>query len=187
MNRLEKIKYIVIHCSAGFSLIPEIESFWYKTLKWKSPGYHIMMYTNGEVWYVTKNKTYSKNIEDFYPEIITNGVLGYNSESLHICYIGGVEKLNNKLVAKDTRTNDQKIKMIESIVTCLKLLKSSKNDLSDVKILGHRDFSPDKNGNGAIESWERIKECPSFDAIKEYAWIVYSNENNKAFDLPKLK
>lgn len=182
---MRNIKYIVIHCSAGFSLIPDIENYWYNTLKWKSPGYHIIIYPNGEVWYVTKNKKYSKNKIDFYPNIITNGVKGYNSESIHICYIGGVEKKGSKWIAKDTRTDIQSSKIVESIALCLEWLKSNGNDLSNIKILGHRDFSPDKNGNGVIESWERIKECPSFDAIKEYGWIVYSNKNNKAFDLPK--
>lgn len=177
MTRAAKIKYIAIHCSAGFSLIPDIENFWYKTLKWNNPGYHIIIYPNGETWYVTKNKKYSKDIEDFYPEIITNGVLGYNSESLHICYIGGVEKVNNKWIAKDTRTDAQGGAIIDNIVICLKWLKSNENDLKKVMILGHRDFSKDTNKNNVIESWERIKECPSFDAIKEYSWIVLSKDN----------
>ena len=62
MTRATKIKYIAIHCSAGFSLIPDIENFWYKTLKWKSPGYHIIIYPNGEPWYVTKTKKENKVI-----------------------------------------------------------------------------------------------------------------------------
>jgi N-acetylmuramoyl-L-alanine amidase len=36
-------------------------------------------------------------------------------------------------------------------------------------ILGHRDTSPDLNGNGIVEPCEWLKECPSFDAAKEYA------------------
>ena len=36
------------------------------------------------------------------------------------------------------------------------------------RIVGHRDFSEDKNGNGTIEPWEWIKACPCFDAKKEY-------------------
>ena len=35
-------------------------------------------------------------------------------------------------------------------------------------IRGHRDFSPDLNGNGTIEPNEWIKDCPSFDAREEY-------------------
>jgi N-acetylmuramoyl-L-alanine amidase len=34
-------------------------------------------------------------------------------------------------------------------------------------ILGHRDFSPDKDGDGIIEFFEWIKYCPGFD-VKEW-------------------
>ena len=49
-------------------------------------------------------------------------------------------------------------------------------------ILGHRDFSNDKDGSGVIESWERIKECPCFDAIPEYQF--YNSNNGKKELLP---
>jgi N-acetylmuramoyl-L-alanine amidase len=51
-----------------------------------------------------------------------------------------------------------------------KLIELSKK-YPDAAILGHRDFSPDKNGNGIIEYFEWIKSCPSFDAadwLKNY-------------------
>ena len=35
-------------------------------------------------------------------------------------------------------------------------------------ILGHRDFSPDRNGNGHVEPFEWLKECPGFDVE---AWL----------------
>lgn len=176
-SRASKIKYIVIHCSAGFGELESIQNHW-KTLGWKSPGYHRLINRDGIVY----------NLASF--DSVTNGVKGYNSNSIHICYIGGVEasgkdsKGNVIYKAKDTRTEAQSIKIIECILEALNWLKANGNNLTEIKILGHRDFSPDINGNGLIESWERIKECPSFDAIKEYGWIVYSNENNKAFDLP---
>ena len=34
--------------------------------------------------------------------------------------------------------------------------------------MGHRDISPDKNGNGKIDTWEYIKACPCFNAMEEY-------------------
>ena len=39
------------------------------------------------------------------------------------------------------------------------------------KIIGHRDTSPDLNGNGIVEPCEFIKACPSFDAKTEYRRI----------------
>jgi N-acetyl-anhydromuramyl-L-alanine amidase AmpD len=38
----------------------------------------------------------------------------------------------------------------------------------NVKIIGHRDLSPDLNGNGVIEPFEFMKACPSFDVA---AWL----------------
>ena len=37
----------------------------------------------------------------------------------------------------------------------------------DATILGHRDLSPDKDGDGVIETSEWVKHCPSFD-VKEW-------------------
>jgi hypothetical protein len=35
-------------------------------------------------------------------------------------------------------------------------------------VCGHRDLSPDLNGNGEIEPEEWIKQCPCFDVAKEF-------------------
>ena len=43
-----------------------------------------------------------------------------------------------------------------------------KHTLNISKVQGHRDYSPDKNGNGIIERFEWIKDCPCFNAIPEY-------------------
>ena len=77
-------------------------------------------------------------------ELISNGVKGYNSEK-------GV----------DNRTDAQRVSL-------RKLLGELRSRYPKAKIQGHRDFSPDTNGNGIVDPWERIKECPCFDAIPEY-------------------
>jgi N-acetylmuramoyl-L-alanine amidase len=39
----------------------------------------------------------------------------------------------------------------------------------DIKeVLGHRDTSPDLDGDGIVEPNEWIKMCPCFDAVEEY-------------------
>ena len=62
------------------------------------------------------------------------------------------------------RTDEQK----KSLVVLLKLLHKR---YPDAVIQGHRDFSPDRNGNGKIEKNEWIKKCPGFDAKTEYKGI----------------
>jgi N-acetylmuramoyl-L-alanine amidase len=101
---------------------------------------------------------------------ITNGVKNFNSKSIHIAYQGGVDRANVSK-AVDTRTEAQKAAILDVIFEVLEELKPLQ-DISGIKIMGHRDISPDKNLNGLVDPWERIKECPSFDAIPEYGWIT---------------
>ena len=42
----------------------------------------------------------------------------------------------------------------------------------DCRVCGHRDLSPDKNGNGEIEPEEWMKACPCFDAEEEFKELV---------------
>ena len=158
MRTTKGIKYIAIHCSAGFGKRDSIEAFW-KTKGWKSPGYHRLIDTDGTI----------HNLLDF--DQNSNGVLGFNSKTINICYIGGIENTGTKKKpiwrAKDTRTEAQKVALETCIKEAQEWLQKNKNT-NKIIIQGHRDFSPDKNKNGIIESWERIKECPSFDAKTEY-------------------
>lgn len=155
---MRKIKYIAVHCTAGFGNLASIMAFWRNVKNWRYPGYHHIIDTDGtdhHIW------PYA---------LISNGVAGYNDETIHLSYIGGVDP-DNYAIAKDTRTVDQKIAIPMVIRKILEEVKKHQ-PIDDIIIQGHRDFSPDQNGNGKIESWERIKECPSFDAKPEYAWII---------------
>lgn len=113
------------------------------------PGYHYVIAPCGTIHQLlTEDK-------------VSNGVKGYNSVSINIAYIGGIKKCGAKLVAVDNRTPEQKESM-------LALLKELRTRYPKAIIQGHRDFSPDLNGNGKIEPFEFIKECPSFNAKDEY-------------------
>lgn len=159
---MRAIDTIYIHCSAGHTDLDAVKRFWHRPKSeggrgWKTGGYH-------------KWVDYDGKITDIYPlSRITNGVHGWNANSVHIAYRGGVEP-EDVTRAKDTRTTDQKAGILTAIYQVLKELKAEQPGVK-VAIKGHRDASPDLNGDGVIDSWERIKECPSFDAIPEYAWI----------------
>ncbi len=159
MSRTGKdIKNIFIHCTAGYSGVEGMKKFW-KSLGWNSPGYHLVVDLNGNVIVVQPFSLFS------------NGVKGFNTNAINISYIGGVEKANvNK--AADTRTEAQKQGLIKAIKLAIEWIESTGGSKKNLSIKGHRDVSPDKNGNGIIESWERIKECPSFDAIPEYKHLL---------------
>lgn len=88
-------------------------------------------------------------------------VTGFNKDSIGICYEGGLDATGK---FADTRTPQQK----ETIISTLRELVIL---YPDSEIVGHRDLSPDLNGDGVITSNEWVKACPCFDAKKEYRMI----------------
>ena len=60
----------------------------------------------------------------------------------------------------DTRTNAQK-RVLYQIIMDLQ------REYNILQVLGHRDTSPDLNGDGVIEPYEYVKACPCFD-VKEF-------------------
>ena len=82
---------------------------------------------------------------------------GHNEGSIGICYEGGLDSRGN---AADTRTAEQK-----HALKCL--IATLKKEFPIKVIAGHRDFSPDLDGDGTIEPEEWIKECPCFDVSSE--------------------
>lgn len=141
---MRQIDYLVIHCTAASAQqkTSDIINYWKTVLGWRNNGYHVLIDADGTVTRLTPD------------DKPANGVKGYNHNSIHISYKGGEN-------GKDTRTILQK----EAI---LKLLKGYKKVYPNAKILGHRDLSPDLNGDGVITSNEFVKLCPCFSAITEY-------------------
>lgn len=154
---MRTIDRIFIHCTAGYGDVAAIRRWW-RSLGWKMDGYHYFIYEDGTV---VKLQPLS---------VVTNGVRNFNGRSVHIAYQGGVDRMNVTRPV-DTRTVEQKAAILTVIREVLEELKATQN-IRPIQILGHRDISPDTNGNGIVDSHERIKECPSFDAIPEYNWIT---------------
>lgn len=84
----------------------------------------------------------------------------HNTGNLGICYVGGLEPGSLKIA--DTRTPAQ----IEAMLALVAKLRAQ---IPGIDFKGHRDWSPDLNGNGKIEPAEWIKGCPSFDVA---AWLA---------------
>lgn len=78
------------------------------------------------------------------------GVKGYNSVSYHISLEGGLKEF------------DATPEMMQALLTRVRAVCSL---YPNAKICGHRDLSPDADGDGVIEPAEHIKLCPQFDAI----------------------
>ena len=141
------IKYIAVHCTASPQHwgVAELNRV-FKQRGFKRPGYHYVITKDGVVHPMESEERYS------------NGVKGFNMVTINVAYVGGIDSTGKGV---DNRTPEQKEALRE-------LLKKLKAKYPKAKIQGHRDFSEDKNGYGIIDPWERIKECPCFDAIPEY-------------------
>lgn len=153
---MRKIKFIVIHCTAGSinQLTSHIQAGW-RSRGWNTDGYHRLIGAN--------------QVEQLVPfEKPSNGVKGFNSGLINICYKGGDSK------GTDTRTDYQKEQILDSIRLALEWAAETHDpiELSQIRIVGHRDFSRDLNLDGKITPNEWEKTCPCFDAEKEYYWIT---------------
>lgn len=133
---MRDIKYIVVHCTATpqTTSIDSIKRYWREVMKWRDVGYHFIYQADG------------KEVQLLSIAHPSNGVKGHNHYSIHLSYIGGVDKFGK---AVDNRTEAQKKKMLERIIALKKMFPKA-------MIQGHRDF------DGVS------KACPSFNAMEEY-------------------
>ena len=153
----ENIDAIVIHCSAtreGQDVRASDIDKMHKERGFCMLGYNYVIDLDGRIEAgrpLTMNGAHCN----------TKGLSGksYNLHSIGICYVGGLDRNGNP---KDTRTREQKIALHNLVY----LLMDEYPNIKEV--IGHRDASPDKNGDGKITQNEWIKQCPCFDAKAEF-------------------
>ena len=130
-----KISMIIVHCSAtpeGKDVSVESIRSFHKAQGWSDIGYHYVITLSGDV-------KQGRNVD-----LIGAHCQGKNTNSIGVCYVGGVDKDGKP---KDTRTERQRIQLKQLLIQLLILYPGA-------RIYGHRDFAN--------------KACPSFDATKEY-------------------
>lgn len=144
---MRQIKRIFVHCTAGSQrqTLADLQAE-FRRKGWKNPGYHYVIFPEGRIVQLLDESR------------VANGVKGYNQTAIHVAYVGGIDAQGKSV---DNRTDMQRAQL-------RLLLRQIHRRYPNARILGHRDISPDKNHNGRVDSWERIKDCPCFDAITEY-------------------
>lgn len=133
------INRIVIHCAATKEcqdVKTETIRQWHLDKGWSDIGYHYVIELDGAYGIGRDENTIGAHVK------------GINSNSIGVCYIGGVDKEMNP---KDTRTPEQ-INSLEILIKHL-LLK-----YPDAELCGHNEFSS--------------KACPSFNVKKEYEYLI---------------
>jgi len=138
-KKREKTDFIAIHCSATRDTqnigAADIDR-WHRKQGWACIGYHYVIRRDGTVE------------EGRDEEVVGSHVAGYNSVSVGVCMVGGVDA-NDVTKAKNNFTKAQ----FDSLK---QLLIDLKVRYPKAKIQGHRDFP------------NVAKACPSFDVA---AWL----------------
>jgi N-acetylmuramoyl-L-alanine amidase len=132
---MRKIDKIIIHCSAtkeGQHVTVATIDKWHKERKFNEIGYHYVIYLDGSVH---PGRDISK---------VGAHCDGYNTTSIGICYIGGLDISGNP---KDTRTAPQRQALRD-------LVEKLKKEYPDATVHGHREFAN--------------KACPCFDVHLEF-------------------
>lgn len=114
---------------------------------WKDIGYHYYITRDGEIHEGRPLAQAGAHCK------------GHNRYSIGICYEGGLDAAGTPC---DTRTKEQRRSM-RRLLTCLH------DQFPDAIIFGHRDLSPDLDGDGRVEPDEWMKQCPGFDVLLDYA------------------
>jgi N-acetylmuramoyl-L-alanine amidase len=132
---MREIKRVFVHCSdsyAHMNINADIIREWHVNERgWNDIGYHYVILRNGE-------------IENGRPvEIIGAGVKGHNSNSIHICMIGGKPDRGSNLDHFANFTFKQ-------YQTLIQLREAIDTDYGNPTWLGHRDV-------------DKGKTCPNFD------------------------
>ena len=145
---MRKIDMIVIHCSATRADVPlsprQLDEM-HRQRGFDGCGYHYYVRRDGEICTmrpVDRPGAHAK---------------GYNQHSIGVCYEGGLDEQGRPA---DTRTELQK-RSLRVLVRVLAM------DFQTRRIVGHRDMSPDLDGDGVIEPEEWTKVCTCFDVGTE--------------------
>tara|TARA_R110000824_G_scaffold212432_6_gene398649 strand:- start:2133 stop:2600 length:468 start_codon:yes stop_codon:yes gene_type:complete len=144
MSKRQKTFYIAIHCSAtkpSQDIGAKEIRLMHKRRGWSDIGYNIVIRKSGKV-------DIGRALE-----YVGAHVKGYNSVAIGVCLVGGI---NESGTPEQNYTQEQYVSL-EQTIRWLDLV------YPDTVIKGHRDFSPDLDGDGIIESHEWLKQCPCFD------------------------
>lgn len=157
---MKTIDSIVIHCSAtraGQDVRAADIDKWHKERGFAMIGYNYVIDLDGTV-------EVGRPLSMDGAHCNTAGLSGesYNKHSIGICYVGGLDENGNPA---DTRTPEQKLSMTN-------LVNKLCDEYPITEIIGHRDASPDRNGDGVISRNEWIKQCPCFDVKSEFPMAI---------------
>ena len=137
---MRPINRIVLHTTASSTeaTAASVLRYFREVKKWRNPGYHVIIERDG-------TPVYTHPFEQ-----VANGARGYNADSIHVAYIGGIDERGKPT---DNRTEQQKQTMAELVEDLLGLFPGA-------EVVGHRDLPGVR------------KACPCFDVSE---WLKEIN------------
>lgn len=186
------VDLVVIHCSAtpsgkplqqgkpgtpGYLNAPQVINAWHAVRGFKrgsqataafnprlpSIGYHYVIDLTGEVWSGRHLNEVGAHAAQF------------NANSVGICLVGGAER-EARYTQAQWKSLQQVVAYMLSTFGLPRSLPRRRTDAThplgyrvNGGVCGHRDLSPDKNGDQLIEPFEWLKTCPGFDVG---AWLA---------------
>jgi len=154
MGQRRRTKFCVWHCSAtehdtdiGADEIRE----WHTRAKpdgngWQDIGYNAVIRLDGEI-------EFGRHFDE-----IGAHAFGYNAQSIGICLVGGL--LGGLPYCTFSAFQNQAALALRHMVSLA---------YPGIRHVGHRDLSPDLDGDGIVERHEWMKDCPCFDVAH---WIL---------------
>jgi N-acetyl-anhydromuramyl-L-alanine amidase AmpD len=142
------IDNITIHCSATRPNqdigADDIRKWHVQGNGWSDIGYHFVIRRDGS--------------EEVGRPISRIGahVSGHNQGNIGICLVGGLD-MESKPADNFT---DEQYESLRQLVSNLLM------EFPDATVRGHRDWSPDLDGDGVVESHEWMKACPCFSVAE---------------------
>ena len=136
-------KYIVVHCSAtppdSDIGVDEIDD-WHRRRGFKKIGYAAVIRRDGLLEFGRHFNAVGAHVK------------GQNYQSVGVCMVGGVDQ------AGQPADNFAAVQY-DTLRVLLQMLLLA---YPGAGIVGHRDLSPDVNGDGIIDETDWLKLCPSF-------------------------
>lgn len=149
---MSKVKRIVVHCTGEY---PDsrrnyeyYRHWFFDVKKWKHFGYHVVVYQDGTWQTLQQWPVLTSDGGMINDASMACGAKGFNSDSLHIAYVGGILRPDGR--PADTRTDAQK-------QTLWSLIALWKKNYKVTEVVGHSQLPTVK------------KACPCFDAKKTYS------------------
>lgn len=117
----------------------------HQALGWNDTGYNEVIFPDGRAEISGRGKLG-----------VGAHVAGFNSIAYGLSLVGGVDASGKPDVKTITAAQWS---------TLERRMRELSQEFPGIAWCGHRDLSPDKDGDGIIEPYEHMKACPVFDAI----------------------